>query len=782
MQPLTRSALMPAAVVAYVCFAALRGQSGTLPTLALIALPLFVFWAWRRTEAPRDAEDHTERAARLSLRAVAWGIAIWFAARSGPVGRPSLDAAANLATGTVVVAALIALARIGSLGGLLSVPAASRSLDAAAFAGLLWGIATALPGARALFAESSVLLDPLAVDYATTTAGAASLLVLVAATWRVKVLRRNELGASDRAAGAFALCLAAVGAAIPAAFLDVAAPDRIVPAFAIGAAAACAWAASVREASTVTMALRATLAVLILGVPLMLLAGFVARKAPQHAGAVVLFACAAAICVGVVARRVARPLGPDQSRWLEAVAAASRAALIPEPEAALSQALFALSKASPSPNARPELWRTSPPAVLSVDIAGYLHEKPAEAPERLYALALEEPERTLRAEVLRQLEVRRPEVRPILAWLETRHASSATVVVDDDGPLGFILLPKTSRGSPLSLEEARGIRLLTDRISSLLSMSSALARSRERELLATARADAADDEVHRLEHILSLDAGRHRMAAERLAARVRTTAFSPAARDALERLERLGRLGATLYLETPPGCDATAWAALAHLAGPRSGGPFVIVDATHGREHDAKRWEDPNVSPIALSDGGTLFISDVFALPAAVQAVLQRALARASTEILRSSVLPPALIATGTESLDALIGADKLDPALSRFLSQGSLTLPRLLDRGEDLRSLILDTLARTGLRLRGNPLGVDGAALRLLLEHTWPGNEAELSEVVGRAASFVVGDQLRVQDLFAAGFQLVVDEQPSHSPLPAMARRRARPRRGGRR
>lgn len=770
---------MPAAIVAYVCVAALRGRSGVLPTLALVLLPTFVFWVWRRTDAPREAEDHTERAARLSLRAVGWGLAVWLAARSGPAGRASLDAAANLGTGTVVVAALIALARIGSLGGLLSGPASTRSLDAAAFAGFLWGIATALPGARALFSESHVLLDPLAIDYATTTAGAASLLVLVATTWRAKVLRRNELGASDRAAGAFALCLAAVGAAVPAAFLDVAAPDRVLPAFAIGAGAACAWAASVREASSVTRALRGTLALLLLGVPLLLLAGFLARKAPEHAGAIVLFACSAAIGVGVVSRRVARPLGPDQSRWLEAVAAASRAALIPEPDTALSQALFALTRASPSPNARPELWRTSPPAVLSVDIAGYLHEKPGEAPERLYELALQEPERTLRAEVLRELEVRRPDVRPVLSWLDNRHAASATVVVDDEGPLGFILLPQTSRGSPLSLEEARSIRVLADRISSLLSVSSALARSRERELQAIARADAADDEVHRLEHILSLDSGRNQALSSRLAAPVQTTAFSPAARTTLESLQRASKMGATLYLHAPRGVDTTSWAAAAHSAGPRASGPFVVVDGTQGREHDFARWEDKAASPLALADGGTLVVGNIAALPNAVQRTLHQALARAGAQPRRSAVLPPGLIASGESSLDELIAERRLLPELARFLAQAEIRLPAMAERAEDLRSMILDALARAGLSHVGRPLGLDGAALRLLLEHTWPGNEAELEHIVSRAARLVVGDQLRAQDLFAAGFQPIVDDAPSRTPLPVATRRRVRPRRG---
>ena len=120
---------------------------------------------------------------------------------------------------------------------------------------------------------------------------------------------------------------------------------------------------------------------------------------------------------------------------------------------------MALQSTAASGNARAEIWRQSPSEVLTVDVAGYLHVERSEAPERLYELALGEPERTLRVDALAAVEVRRPEVRGLLSWFRARGAYSATVVCDEDGPLGFVLLPGESRHSPLTLEEARALRI-----------------------------------------------------------------------------------------------------------------------------------------------------------------------------------------------------------------------------------------------------------------------------------------------------------------------------------
>jgi len=773
--------ILPAAAVAYVCFGAMQTRGGALPWVALALLLFGLGVVWRRTDKPRPGEDHTEQVARRAVRAVAWGAAVWIAARVGASGRAGLDAIANLGAGVAAVAALVALARIASLGGMLQAPAPTRSLDAAGFVAFLFSIAFAAPATRAVLPEQMVRLDPLAIDYATTSAAAGTLLVFVVTSLRMRWMRRLELGAAERASGALALSLTAFLVAVPAALLDVAPPDRVLPVAVIATSLACTWTATTRDPTTVARTLRGVLALMMLGAPTLLVTGFVARHAPEHAGAVVLVASVLAIVIGLIARHVSASLAPEQSRWLEAIDAASRGALSPEPDAAVRAALMALSKTTAVPGARPELWRNDPEDVLSVDLAGYLHVDRSQAPERLYELALGEPERTLRAEALAALEVRRPEVRPLLAWFKSRQAFSATLVVDEDGPVGFLLLPKGTRTSPMSLEEARAVRALTDRISALLSVSAALARSRERELAAIARADTADDEVARLAHIIGLDSGRNRELAERAARRVRRALYSASARMTVAELERLGRLGAPLTLIAPPGASPTGWAAVAHLASPRGGGPFVVVDCGSGLEHELALWENDATSPLALADGGTLVLLDVAGLPLPVQEHVARSLAGRSSGPPRSSVLPLGLFASTRTPLPELIDAGRLSKTLARWLGDTSVALPALSERPEDLRALALESLAAAGLRRDGRPLGLDVSALRLLSEHEWPGNELELEDVVTRAAEVASGPVLTAADLAHVGFSPSVELPPTATPLPVATRRRTRARRAPR-
>jgi hypothetical protein len=777
----TRSFWPALATVAYVCFAAAQAHGGLAPWVLLVALPLVLSEVWRRTASVPHGEDRVEPSARAALRYCAWGAALWVAARAAPAGRPAFDAAANFGAGTCAVAGLVALARIAAPGGLLSAPRATRSFDAAAFAGLLWGVAVALPATRVILPAERVRLDPLAVDYATAAAGIGSLLVFVAAAWRLRVLRRLELGVGDRAAGALALSITAFAVAVPAAALNLAPPDRLLPIAVMVASLACTWTAIVREPTTVSSALRGILALTILGAPVTLIAGLLAQQAPAHAAVIVLVASALCIGIGLVARAVARPLGPEQSRWLDAIDAARRGALEPEPASAMRAVLVALSKTSAVAGARPELWQNDPEQVLSVDIAGYVHVDRASAPEPLYELALGEPERTLRAETLQALEVRRPEVRPLIAWFDARRAFSVTIVVDEEGPIGFILLPRGSRATPMTLEEARAVRLLADRISALSAVSSALARSRERELAAIARADELDDERQRLEHIIHREAGRNEAFAERAARTVRQSAYSPAARVAIERLERLGRMNASASLVAPPGVDAVGWAAVLHLASPRRGGALVVADGTNAAEQDPQRWDDVATSPLALSDGGTLLIAEAQALPLIVQDKLAQALSRSTGAAARSSILPAGVVVSAPAPLAKLVEQGRVSKALARSVGDAEVRLPTLAERGEDLRALCFAELLRAGDADRKEPLGIDPKALALLIDHSWPGNEAELRSVLVRAAAAASGPVITPADLAAIGFTPELEARPLQvTPLPG-PRLGPRPRRAPR-
>jgi transcriptional regulator with AAA-type ATPase domain len=770
---MTRELALCLLALAYVAFAAARSGPGGWVLLVSAVTWLAFVAVYRRSQVPAGT-DRVSPTARRAGWLTAFGIALFVEARAGGPGRPGLDAVANLGVGVASVSALVALGRIKPLGGMLVAPKATESLDGAAFTGLLWAIATTIPAALTLL-PGRFLQDPLLIDYATTSAATGSLLVQCAASLRLRNLRRVELGVGDRASSAFALSVTALLVAVLGAALSLAPPDRFLPTAMCGAAALGAWAATAAEPTSVTRALRGILAVAIAGVPVVVAAGTLGHSRPGASGSILIGASIACVFVGLLAHRIARPLGPEQSRWLLSIEAASRGALSPDPNTALTAALVALQSTAASGNARAEIWRQAPSEVLTVDVAGYLHVERADAPERLYELALGEPERTLRIDALAAVEVRRPEVRGLLGWFRARGAYSATVVCDEDGPLGFVLLPGESRQSPLTLEEARALRMLSDRISSLISVSAALARARERELTAQTRATALEQECERLTHTIAAQTTRHRLPAERLARQVRTTAFSPGARMALDGLERLAKLDAPLALLTPPGVDAEGFAAHAHLSSPRADGPFVTIDATERETRDLESWRAPERSPLVAGDGGTLLILGASALPREVQEHLAHFLLTRGRPESASQVPPVGLIFGLPNSARALLAAGRLHEGLARALSGRELELPRLVDRAEDLRALVLEALSRFGVATSGEPLGIEPAALAALGEHEFPGNELELFGLISRTAATAKGPRITLADLTGGGLGApqseaelaALDEDPSLTPPP---------------
>ena len=775
---MTRELALCLLALAYVAFAA--AQSGPGVVVLLVSLPSCLGFVimYRRAQVAAGS-DLVSPTARKAAWLTVFGIALFLEARSGGPGRAGLDAASNLGVGIASVSSLVALGRIKPLGGMLFAPKATESLDGAAFSGLLWAIATAMPAALALM-PGRFLQDPLLVDYATTSAAAGSLLVQCAATLRLRNLRRVELGVGDRASSAFALSVTVLIVAVLGASLSLAPPDRFLPAAMCGAAALAAWSATAAEPTSVTRALRGILAVAIAGVPIVVAAGTLGHARPGASGTILIGASLACVGVGLLAHRIARPLGPEQSRWLLSIEAASRGALSPDPNAALTAALVALQHTAASGNARAEIWRQAPSEVLRVDVAGYLHVERAEAPERLYELALGEPERTLRLDALAAVEVRRPEVRGLLSWFRARNAYSATVVCDEDGPLGFVLLPSESRVSPLTLEEARALRVLSDRISSLISVSAALSRARERELEARARETTLQQECERLIATISAQTTRHRLPAERLARHVRTTAFSPNARMALDELVRLARVDAPLAIVTPPGVDAQGFAAHAHLASPRADGPFVTIDATEREARDITAWRELTRSPLVAGDGGSLLILGASALPREVQEHLVGFLLTRGRSEPASGVPHVGLILGLPSGAEQLLEAGRLHEALARAVQGRELSLPRLADRAEDLRALVLEALSRFGLASSGDPLGIEPAALAALAEHEFPGNELELFGLISRTAATVTSTRITLKDLQNSGFNEPSSEvlppppgDPGFDPPPSLAARR---------
>jgi transcriptional regulator with AAA-type ATPase domain len=787
-----RSFWLAALAVAYVAFAGLRADEvspdatalvlGRAPAwFALVGLPLALAFVWTFTAPPPRGEDRIDAGARQAARACFAGTAILLAARTSPEG-PGFVALGNLGAAIAGTASLWSLSRLNSLGGLLEPPPRARGVDAAAFGALFWTVAVALPATRALARTRSADLDPLLVDYATVAASVGSLGLGIATALRVRMARRLELGVAERVTAALLLAVTALIVGVLATAVGVSPPERLLPITAVAAACAIATSAVTREPTALSRALRTSLALAGIAAPAALFAVYLTQAAPRRAGAFVFLACGACAAAGIAAPRLGRRLASEGSRWLDALDAATAAAMNPDPDAALEAALMALRTAAAWRRAgdpqteSAALYRLLPGEVVTVDRAGYVHTARAEVPERLVEFADLEPERVLRIEVARAVEVRRPELRPIAAWLEQRGIAAVAVVRDDLYSIGLLSMPEGTRTAPMTLEEVRQLRALADRLGAVIGASSSLSRARQRELEARAEIERSRAEISHLKAVIARDEGRLQAFARMLERPARLASYSPAARAAVEQIERLAEAGRPVTLLSAPGVDAIAWAALAHLASPFRSGPLTVVDGTSPAEHDLSRWRDPDASPLRAAIGGTLAIIDAHALPAELQSYIGAALPEDTRGIAPAEVSQgTGIVVSVPATVDALVAAGQMSERFADRLGDRAVALPTLAARAEDLRALAIEHLGRIGVRLQSRPLGLDSRALAALLEHTWPGNEAELSATLLRAALVTEGEVIGVGELVRIGFPVPERDlgQRTTSAIPTAKRRR---------
>jgi DNA-binding NtrC family response regulator len=246
---------------------------------------------------------------------------------------------------------------------------------------------------------------------------------------------------------------------------------------------------------------------------------------------------------------------------------------------------------------------------------------------------------------------------------------------------------------------------------------------------------------------------RHEANARRLARPALVAPYSPVARLTMEQLERAGESSAPLILLTPPGIDPIPYAAFVHGAGSRREGPFLVVDGAGVDEQQEGSWRDPIGSPLHLAQGGSLLVLSIAALAPEAQRFLAAALSAAAPLLDADTPIDVALFVSVPMTLEKLVEAGELDAQLALTLGERSIELPPLAARAEDMRAIIVDRLARLGVRLQGRPMGLDPRALGRLIEHAWPGNELELEDVLTRAIAVAEGDLLTAAHLEQIGF-----------------------------
>lgn len=728
-----------------------RGIGGRAWLLALVSLACAFVAASPSLPGNGLRDDGQRNVGPVAL--TLWGFALVLASVAGRAPDLVEDFFGGIAALGSSVTAARAIANVrGRTGVADSLPPAPRSLlvGTVLLLALMFGVALAA-SVRLLRDPAASPWDPLPHDAHAVAAGGA-LALLTAYAWETLRTWRRVLEAGDRSLTALGSIVAVVVVAVFLLVLGQGAPDRVLR-IAVGAAALIVTFVTT-EGDAVTHARRGRRAItlLLFGGPVVLLGGL-AAEGPGRSFPALLVTATLALLIGSIVSLLEAPLRRAEGRLMDAVERAELALVRADPETSMRDALTALRTFAGPGAQSPELWSLSPPRVLTIDGAGYPHERIAPLPQHLIDVALGELEATVRTELLEVLVVRRPDLRPLARWLDERGALSGTLITREGEVEGVLVLPRGARQEPMALEEVRAVKRLADAFSGASAARGALTRSLEREQAATKRADDIEDVLLSQERNVRMASERDRLVTARLAEEAMGGPYSPSARVAFDAIERRVRLGAPLVVVAPNGSLALSYLARAHLAGPRGTMPFVVVDGAKTGEHDAARWANASDSPLALAERGVLVVADAARLPEAVQQLLGDALAQRRAPWEGAGALDV--------SLQLLSAGDKanvraaLDPALAARLDDALTHLvewPHLRERGEDLRSLVLAGLAREGVRTRGAPLGIEDAAFEELANYAYPGEDAELGSIVRRLALAAKGDVVTLGDVRSLG------------------------------
>jgi len=240
-------------------------------------------------------------------------------------------------------------------------------------------------------------------------------------------------------------------------------------------------------------------------------------------------------------------------------------------------------------------------------------------------------------------------------------------------------------------------------------------------------------------------------------------AESPAMKEVLKLVERIGPADANVLITGENGTGKEVIARALHAISGRARKPLVSLNAgalaegvfeselfghVRGAFTDAKA---DRVGRFELADGGTLFLDEIANVPLNLQPKLLRVLETGEFERVGSSktekVNVRVLSATNSDlNVDVAKGRFRQD--LLFRLNTVEVHLPPLRDRLDDIPPLAEHFLRQHREHYRRPVEGFSREAVEALRQHAWPGNVRELDHVVERAVLMTTGMTVTAFDL----------------------------------
>lgn len=234
--------------------------------------------------------------------------------------------------------------------------------------------------------------------------------------------------------------------------------------------------------------------------------------------------------------------------------------------------------------------------------------------------------------------------------------------------------------------------------------------------------------------------------------------------QALRRtLEKVAPTDATVLVLGESGTGKELAARALHALSPRRDQPFVALNCAaipenlleselFGAERGAFTGAVRRlVGKLETAQGGTVFFDEIGEMPVSLQAKLLRVLQERTIERIggRQPIqLDVRIVCATNRNLESEITKGAFREDLFYRISEVTLRMPPLRERGADVMMIARAVLARSSRQHRRGSLQFSAAALEAIRAHAWPGNIRELENRVTGAVIVADGKRIGPADL----------------------------------
>jgi len=231
----------------------------------------------------------------------------------------------------------------------------------------------------------------------------------------------------------------------------------------------------------------------------------------------------------------------------------------------------------------------------------------------------------------------------------------------------------------------------------------------------------------------------------------RMVGAAPSMAKLFDTLQLVAPMQSTVLIQGETGTGKELVARTIHYNSPRRDQPFVAFNAAAIPEglaeaelfgHTKGAFTgaiNARVGRFELADRGTLFIDEVASMPMPLQAKLLRALQEREIERVGTSrplKINARVLAATNVDLMKLVREGAFREDLYYRLNVGRVQLPPLRSRREDIPVLAQHFLRESCLHNQVPLRPIGQAAMRLLMQHAWPGNIRQLENAIEHAVA----------------------------------------------